>query len=213
MWYQPAQRKGDENTGFKYFVYCLLAVIKLSANLPLETAWIKLSMSTFQPAVCQNKSKTMARASISSQSLLNLQLVQLAEIKTLVETAVSMLIKTQMFLCECICNLIFSFFPPEKSSLSLSVSCHFFCCPFSVKVCLLSQLQVRWGWLPLELYSSLTRNLRSSTGEAWLLVLDFSRLKLGPAGALFTSAVCVTYVCVSVGLAWWLWIGWCILCC
>lgn len=46
-----------------------------------------------------------------------------------------------------------------------------------------------------------------------MLVLDLSRLKLGPAGALVMFAVCVTCVRVSVGLAWWLWMGWCVLCC
>lgn len=53
------------------------------------------------------------------------QLNELEEIKALVEIAVSILIKNQMFMCECICNLNFFF---EKSPLLPSVNCHSFCC-------------------------------------------------------------------------------------
>jgi len=52
------------------------------------------------------------------------QLNELVAIKALAETAVSMLIKNQMFKCECICNLNIPF---EESPQSPSVNCHFFC--------------------------------------------------------------------------------------
>lgn len=68
--------------------------------------------------------------------------------------------------------------------------------------------------MPLVLYTSfLTRSMPRSSRELWMLVLDLSGLKLGPAGVSLTSAVCVTYVCVSVGLAWQLWMCWCVLLC